>query len=154
MWDFVMCNRFFSTILKCWLPIFDVIGESVVAAGYPLSTESLVTHNRTPMLSKGCVAKISERGGPLQTTCCTQSGLSGGALLRHPDQLLGIIVSNVRLDSMTMSSFSFAVSVEDFKRPVTKYIETKGITLLLNNICVFHCHALVISIFPHFFLTH
>lgn len=113
------------------LPIV-VTGENVVAAGYPLSTESLVTHNRTPTLSMGCVAKISRRGGPLQTTCCTQSGLSGGALLRPPDQLLGIIVSNICLDSMTMPFFSFAISVEDFKGPIAKYIATKG-----NNFEVF-----------------
>lgn len=98
----------------------------MLAVGYPLSTESLVSLNSSPTLSAGCVAKISYRGGPLHTTCCTQNGLSGGALVRPPNQLVGIIVSNVRSNETTMPHFSFAVNVEDFRGPVKDYIRTKG----------------------------
>lgn len=110
-----------------------VTGETVFTAGYPLSTESLVNMNTRPTLSAGCISKISVRGGPLQTTCCTQSGVSGGALFRPPDQLLGIVVSNVRLDKTVLPSFGIAVSVEDFKTPVTQYLRTKGICFELKS---------------------
>uniref|UniRef100_A0A1B6F6G1 Peroxisomal leader peptide-processing protease n=1 Tax=Cuerna arida TaxID=1464854 RepID=A0A1B6F6G1_9HEMI len=117
-----------------------VLGEKVLTVGYPLSTESLVAANRTPTLTAGCVAKLSQRGGPIQTTCCTHSGVSGGALLRPPRQLLGIVVSNLQCDKIIMSSFNFATSVEHFRTPIHEYLIKKDPSCLqslsVNNNCV------------------
>uniref|UniRef100_A0A1B6KSY2 Peroxisomal leader peptide-processing protease n=1 Tax=Graphocephala atropunctata TaxID=36148 RepID=A0A1B6KSY2_9HEMI len=101
-----------------------VPGEKVLVAGYPLSTESRVTANWTPTLSAGCVSKVSQRGGPVQTTCCTQSGVSGGALLRPPHQLLGIVSSSIQLEGVVLPSFSLAVSTEHFRTPIREYLKS------------------------------
>uniref|UniRef100_A0A1B6JAH7 Peroxisomal leader peptide-processing protease n=1 Tax=Homalodisca liturata TaxID=320908 RepID=A0A1B6JAH7_9HEMI len=117
-----------------------VLGEKVLTVGYPLSTENLVAANRTPTLTAGCVAKLSQRGGPIQTTCCTHGGVSGGALLRPPSQLLGIVVSNLQCNKVIMSSFNFAISVEHFRTPFREYLVTKDPSCLqslsVNNTTV------------------
>ncbi|XP_069681475.1 peroxisomal leader peptide-processing protease [Periplaneta americana] len=68
-----------------------VKGEPVVAAGFPLFSED---DNLLPTVTRGVVAHVSDPAAVLQTTCCIQSGASGGPLFRHTGELLGIVSCN------------------------------------------------------------
>lgn len=103
-------------------------GEAVIAAGFPLLSEREDPSLR-PTLVHGCVARTCPF--MLQTTCCVQSGASGGAVLRD-GKLLGVVVCNAR-DSNTGALFphvNFAVPVGAFQSNVLKYIETGKLSFL------------------------
>ncbi|XP_075216163.1 uncharacterized protein LOC142321728 [Lycorma delicatula] len=65
-----------------------VKGETVYCVGFPMVSTSHVT------VSKGIIANVVS-DILIQTTCCVQSGASGGAIIRPSGELVGIIVSNM-----------------------------------------------------------
>ncbi|XP_054278677.1 uncharacterized protein LOC128997122 [Macrosteles quadrilineatus] len=107
-----------------------VVGEAVFAVGFPLSTESAIIENGTPTVTGGCISKISPDGGPVHVSCCIHAGLSGGALLRPPNQLLGLITSNLSTDCMIYYHYGMILSVDDFRNIIVNYIQTRDPTCL------------------------
>jgi S1-C subfamily serine protease len=73
----------------------------VIAAGFSLFSED---DNVRPTVTRGVVAHVSDPVAVLQTTCCVQSGASGGALFRCTGDLLGIISCNT-VDTNTGALF-------------------------------------------------
>ncbi|XP_063227436.1 peroxisomal leader peptide-processing protease isoform X2 [Bacillus rossius redtenbacheri] len=70
-----------------------VVGEEVLAAGFPIFSEDGVL----PTVTQGVVARVQGPGPSfLQTTCCVQSGASGGAVLARSDRLLAVVVCNIK----------------------------------------------------------
>ncbi|KPJ03191.1 Peroxisomal leader peptide-processing protease [Papilio xuthus] len=71
-------------------------GESVVAAGYPYFSEDNLSSLR-PTVTSGHVNNAAP--SMLQTSCCVQSGFSGGPIFRLGNgraEVLGVIVSNAK----------------------------------------------------------
>ncbi|XP_014234434.1 peroxisomal leader peptide-processing protease [Trichogramma pretiosum] len=107
-------------------------GASVLAAGYPFFGSEL---------SASCSLGTVSRSEPaiLQTTCCVQSGSSGGPVLAcgggslAPPEIVGIVVSNAVTASGDPSArrlyprFNMAVPVEAFREPLRRYIETEDV---------------------------
>ncbi|PSN44301.1 Peroxisomal leader peptide-processing protease [Blattella germanica] len=68
-------------------------GDPVIAAGFPLFSEE---ENNRPTLTRGIVAHLSEPMAMMQTTCCIQSGASGGALFGSTGEVVGLISCNTQ----------------------------------------------------------
>ncbi|XP_013137347.1 PREDICTED: peroxisomal leader peptide-processing protease-like isoform X2 [Papilio polytes] len=73
-------------------------GEAVVAAGYPYFSEDKLAALR-PTVTRGHVNNAAP--SMLQTSCCVQSGFSGGPIFRlggdaGSAEVLGVIVSNAK----------------------------------------------------------
>lgn len=88
--------------------------------GYPLSPQSL-------SISLGNVSKIS--GDALHTTCCVQSGNSGGPVVRWPTgELLGIVVCNVicPVNGQTRPRLNLAVPATVLSGPLKDFVKTRG----------------------------
>ncbi|KAF5283849.1 hypothetical protein FQA39_LY04669 [Lamprigera yunnana] len=70
-------------------------GQEVFAAGFPLFPRYLMLN---PSLTKGFVSQVQEYS--LKTTATVLPGSSGGAILNTDGKLLGIIVSNTKMNGV------------------------------------------------------
>lgn len=70
-------------------------GQEIFAAGYPLFPRNLMI---SPSLTKGYVSQVHDFS--LKTTATVLPGSSGGAILNGQGKLLGIIVSNSKMDDV------------------------------------------------------
>ncbi|XP_049876920.1 peroxisomal leader peptide-processing protease isoform X2 [Pectinophora gossypiella] len=75
-------------------------GESVLAAGYPYFNETNL-EDLKPTVTSGHINNASP--SMIQTSCCVQSGFSGGPIFRltktNSVEVLGIIVSNAKTET-------------------------------------------------------
>lgn len=100
-------------------------GEIVIGAGYPFFSSTL------PTVTRGNISRVSKC--MLQTTCCVQSGSSGGPIVRsNTSELLGIIVCNVITSTTLYPKLNMAVPASIIKGPIDDYIKTQRINLLLT----------------------
>jgi hypothetical protein len=97
----------------------------VIAAGFSLFSED---DNVRPTVTRGIVTRVSDPVAMLQTTCCVQSGASGGALFRCTGDLVGLISCNV-MDTCTGALFpriNMAVPASVLTKPLNDYLHTGG----------------------------
>lgn len=117
-------------------------GETVLAAGFPLfsergepSSDSSVARAPAPLVSRGEVSGWwPSAPSQILTTCCVQSGASGGPLLRpRPDgslAVIGILVCNAQLgsgrDAVVYPHVNFALWADALAAPIQAFIESGG----------------------------
>ncbi|CAH2042681.1 unnamed protein product, partial [Iphiclides podalirius] len=106
-------------------------GEPVLAAGYPFFSETHLRELR-PTVTSGRVTNASP--SMMHTSCCVQSGFSGGPIFRLSGgraEVLGVVVSTAK--SHTGASYPYvnmAAPVRAFIRPLQNFILDKDITKL------------------------
>ncbi|KAJ0173936.1 hypothetical protein K1T71_010082 [Dendrolimus kikuchii] len=113
-------------------------GESVLAAGYPYFNEHNL-EDLTPTVTSGHINNVSP--SMLQTSCCVQSGFSGGPIYRitskNSVEVLAIIVSNAKTETGACYPFiNMAVPARVFKNLIQQFIADRDVTklnLLENN---------------------
>jgi S1-C subfamily serine protease len=96
-----------------------------MAAGFSLFSEE---DNVRPTVTRGIVTLVSDPMAMLQTTCCVQSGASGGALFRCTGDLVGIISCNI-MDSSTGATFpriNMAVPANVLVEPLNDFLRSGG----------------------------
>ncbi|KAF7996762.1 hypothetical protein HCN44_002408 [Aphidius gifuensis] len=92
-------------------------GETVIAAGFPFFSSTL------PTITRGNISSVSIN--MIQTTCCVQSGASGGPIVRpSTGELLGIIVCNVITSTTLYPKLNMAIPASIIKGPIDEYINT------------------------------
>ncbi|OWR48404.1 peroxisomal leader peptide-processing protease-like isoform X2 [Danaus plexippus] len=99
-------------------------GESVLAAGFPYFNETNLEELK-PTVTSGHVNNVSP--SLIQTTCCVQSGFSGGPIFRITKELkvevLGTIVSNAKTETGASYPYiNMAVPTKAFIRLVQHFI--------------------------------
>ncbi|XP_053614322.1 peroxisomal leader peptide-processing protease isoform X2 [Plodia interpunctella] len=109
-----------------------VKGESVLAAGYPYFSERDLEPLR-PAVTSGHVNTASP--SLLQTSCCVQSGFSGGPIFRitqnNAVEVLGIIASSAKTQTgACYPNINMAVPVTAFAKLITNFLEEKDISKL------------------------
>lgn len=98
---------------------FYILGELVICAGFPFFSSTL------PTITRGNVSNVS--ACMLQTTCCVQSGASGGPIVRFDTgELLGMVVCNVISSNTLYPRLNMAIPAAVFKDPINEYIKTGG----------------------------
>ncbi|CAB3257912.1 unnamed protein product [Arctia plantaginis] len=108
-------------------------GESVLAAGFPYYNEYDLT-NLMPTITSGHVNTVSP--SMIQTSCCVQSGFSGGPIFRitrpkNVVEVIGIIAINVTSDGGACFPYiNMAVPVTVFSSLLAQYILEKDETKL------------------------
>ncbi|XP_026743798.1 peroxisomal leader peptide-processing protease-like [Trichoplusia ni] len=114
-------------------------GESVLAAGFPYYNEFDLT-NLIPTITSGHVNTVSP--SMVQTSCCVQSGFSGGPIFRVTGsnnlvEVIGIIAINVTSDGGACFPYvNMAVPVTVFSELLAQYILDKDeskLTSIENN---------------------
>jgi S1-C subfamily serine protease len=116
--DIIAIKTFLCLLLK-------PTGEPVVAAGCSLFSED---DNVRPTVTRGIVTRVSNPVAMLQTTCCVQSGASGGALFRCTGDLLGLICCNI-MDTCNGALFpriNMAVPASVLAEPLNDFLRTGG----------------------------
>ncbi|CAH1640459.1 unnamed protein product [Spodoptera littoralis] len=103
-------------------------GESVLAAGFPYFNEFDLT-NLIPTITSGHVNTVSP--SMIQTSCCVQSGFSGGPIFRitkpkNRVEVLGIIAINVTSEGGACFPYvNMAVPAAVFSHALAHYILNK-----------------------------
>uniref|UniRef100_A0A2A4K4T3 Peroxisomal leader peptide-processing protease n=1 Tax=Heliothis virescens TaxID=7102 RepID=A0A2A4K4T3_HELVI len=114
-------------------------GESVLAAGFPYYNEFNLT-NLIPTITSGHVNTVSP--SMIQTSCCVQSGFSGGPIVRvtrpkNRVEVIGIIAINVTSAGGACFPYvNMAVPVTVFSHALAHYILDKDeskLALIENN---------------------
>jgi len=94
-------------------------GEPVVSVGFPFSSSI------RPTISAGVVSKSMDCA--LLTTCCVQSGTSGGPIVsRVTGEMLGMIVCNMVSsdDTVLYPRINLAVPAAMLSGPLREYLRT------------------------------
>lgn len=105
-------------------------GEPVVSVGFPFSSSI------RPTISGGVVSKSMDCA--LLTTCCVQSGTSGGPIIsRTTGDMLGMIVCNVLSSDGTVlyPRMSLAVPAGTLSGPLREYLRTDNLDVLRGFTC-------------------
>lgn len=105
-------------------------GEPVVSVGFPFSSSV------RPTVSGGVVSKPMDCA--LLTTCCVQSGASGGPIVsRATGEMLGMIVCNVLSSDGTVlyPRMSLAVPATTLSGPLREYLRTDNPDVLRAFTC-------------------
>ncbi|KAF9422352.1 hypothetical protein HW555_001942 [Spodoptera exigua] len=106
----------------------DRMRESVLAAGFPYFNEFDLT-NLIPTITSGHVNTVSP--SMIQTSCCVQSGFSGGPIFRitrpkNRVEVLGIIAINVTSEGGACFPYvNMAVPAPVFSHAIANYILNK-----------------------------
>ncbi|XP_048509673.1 peroxisomal leader peptide-processing protease isoform X3 [Athalia rosae] len=93
-----------------------------------------------PTITRGRVSRVS--AGMLQTSCCIQSGISGGPVIAYPTgALLGIVVCNATSagSKALFPRVNMAVPVTVFRDPITEYLRTQDTSKPLSSNEVTSC---------------
>ncbi|XP_029172802.1 peroxisomal leader peptide-processing protease [Nylanderia fulva] len=107
-----------------------VKGEPVVSVGFPFSSSI------RPTISSGVVSKSMDCA--LLTTCCAQSGTSGGPIVsRATGEMLGMIVCNALSSdgAVLYPRMSLAVPAATVDRPLREYLRTDNPDVLRAFTC-------------------
>ncbi|KAM0726759.1 Peroxisomal leader peptide-processing protease [Formica fusca] len=107
-----------------------VKGESVVSVGFPFSSSV------RPTISSGVISKSMDCA--LLTTCCAQSGTSGGPIIsRATGEMLGMIVCNALSSdgAVLYPRMSLAVPAAVMDRPLQEYLRTDNPDVLRAFTC-------------------
>lgn len=101
-------------------------GDNVIAAGFPFFNENHL-HDIRPTISAGHVSNVSPT--MMQTSCCVQSGFSGGPIYKlthqsHKIELVGVIVCNAQTQDLKACYpfINLAVPVHAFKGFILEYM--------------------------------
>ncbi|KAI8419783.1 hypothetical protein MSG28_008443 [Choristoneura fumiferana] len=101
-------------------------GESILAAGYPYFNENNL-EGLKPNVTVGHINNVSP--SMIQTSCCVQSGFSGGPIFRLIDtqvEVLGVIVSNAKTTTGACYPYiNMAVPARAFVDSVQQFITDK-----------------------------
>ncbi|XP_046753280.1 peroxisomal leader peptide-processing protease [Diprion similis] len=104
--------------------------DEVVCAGFPLFS-SRDQPQILPTVTRGRVSQVSD--GMLQTSCCIQSGTSGGPVAAWPGgELVGIIVCNATSagNKALFPRVNMAVPATIFEEPIREYLRTQDVKRL------------------------
>ncbi|XP_060805643.1 peroxisomal leader peptide-processing protease [Amyelois transitella] len=107
-------------------------GEPVLAAGYPYFSERDLEPLR-PTVTSGHVNSTSP--SLLHTSCCVQSGFSGGPIFRvtkdNAVEVLGIIVSSAKThNGACYPNINMAVPVRAFAQLLNNFLQDKDVSKL------------------------
>lgn len=81
-------------------------------------------------MTRGIVSRVTRPAHAVATTCCIQSGHSGGPLLRPEDlKILGMVVSNAKeaRSGAIHPRINMAVPAMALREPIEEYLRTQGI---------------------------
>lgn len=82
-------------------------------------------------ISQGTISHLDKKG-PLHITSFVHPGASGGAIVKPPNQLVGIIVCNSKVGNCDLPQFSMGLSVTDFYQPLKQYLDTDGMYFIFK----------------------
>nr|CAD7446444.1 unnamed protein product [Timema bartmani] len=111
-------------------------GDQVVAAGFPLFSERDLPY-LLPTITRGVVSHVAGGGSAiLHTTCCVQSGASGGAVLRLGDglplRLVALVACNIQEQGSgaLFPHVNLAVPATVMAAPLAGYRATRDVKFL------------------------
>lgn len=95
--------------------------------GYPLfSFKNPTIHG--PTVTYGHISNIFDKA-MIVASCASNSGSSGGALVKRNGELVGLISSNVMVEDALVPHLTVVVPFSVFVEPIREFIKTKSKTI-------------------------
>lgn len=105
--------------------IIRVVGEPVYMIGYPLfSYKNHTVHG--PSVTYGHIANIYDEA-MIVAACASNSGSSGGALMRRNGELIGIVSNNLMARELLVPHMTVVIPTSVFIQPIRNFSRSKGI---------------------------
>lgn len=99
-------------------------GQMVYNAGFPFFVNFHLKHDFNPSIFQGRIIKCSP--GAIMSDGCVQAGQSGGPMFDESGSVLGICVSNIKMDNVIYPNCNTAVPISDIRDTLEQYAKTDG----------------------------
>uniref|UniRef100_A0A1B0B5E8 Peroxisomal leader peptide-processing protease n=1 Tax=Glossina palpalis gambiensis TaxID=67801 RepID=A0A1B0B5E8_9MUSC len=106
------------------------LGQRIYNAGFPYFVNFNLKYDFNPSIFQGRVIRFTP--ALIMSDGCVQAGQSGGAMFNERGNLMGICVSNIKVDETVYPNFNSAVPVISIRSILEDYAQTNDIRKLNN----------------------
>uniref|UniRef100_A0A1B0GCB1 Peroxisomal leader peptide-processing protease n=1 Tax=Glossina morsitans morsitans TaxID=37546 RepID=A0A1B0GCB1_GLOMM len=106
------------------------LGQRVYNAGFPCFVNFNLKYDFNPSIFQGRVIRFTP--AVIMSDGCVQAGQSGGPMFNEHGNMMGICVSNIKVDETVYPNFNSAVPVISIRSILEDYAQTDDIRILNN----------------------
>uniref|UniRef100_A0A1A9V209 Peroxisomal leader peptide-processing protease n=1 Tax=Glossina austeni TaxID=7395 RepID=A0A1A9V209_GLOAU len=106
------------------------LGQRVYNAGFPYFANFNLKYDFNPSIFQGRVIRFTP--AVIMSDGCVQAGQSGGPMFNEHGNIMGICVSNIKVDETVYPNFNSAVPVISIRSILEDYAQTNDIRILNN----------------------
>uniref|UniRef100_A0A1A9WJX7 Peroxisomal leader peptide-processing protease n=1 Tax=Glossina brevipalpis TaxID=37001 RepID=A0A1A9WJX7_9MUSC len=106
------------------------LGQRVYNAGFPYFLNFNLKYDFNPSIFQGRVIRYTP--AIIMSDGCVQAGQSGGPMLDKQGNLMGVCVSNMKVDDKVYPNFNTAVPIISIRSILEDYAQTNDIRVLNN----------------------
>lgn len=105
-------------------------GQTVFNAGFPYFVNFNLKYDFNPSIFQGRIIKCSP--GAIMSDGSVQAGQSGGPMFDQNGQILGVCVSNIKLENVVYPNINTAVPIYEIRSILEEYAKTNDVAVLNN----------------------
>lgn len=106
------------------------VGQMVYNAGFPYYVNFSFRHDFNPSIFQGRVIKCDT--GAIMSDGSVQAGQSGGPMFDQNGCILGVCVSNIKLDDVVYPNINTAIPICDIRNTLQQFARTNDLNVLSN----------------------
>ncbi|KAH8400914.1 hypothetical protein KR009_001795 [Drosophila setifemur] len=106
------------------------LGQTVFNAGFPYYVNFRFKHDFNPSIFQGRIIKCDT--GAIMSDGSVQAGQSGGPMFDQNGCILGVCVSNIKMDDIIYPNINTAVPICDIRNTLQQFARTNDVKVLGN----------------------
>ncbi|XP_016974347.1 uncharacterized protein LOC108041076 [Drosophila rhopaloa] len=106
------------------------LGQMVFNAGFPYYVNFSYKHDFNPSIFQGRIIKCDT--GAIMSDGSVQAGQSGGPMFDQNGCILGVCVSNIKLDDIVYPNINTAIPICDIRNTLQQFARTNDVAVLSN----------------------
>ncbi|XP_002043129.2 uncharacterized protein LOC6618881 [Drosophila sechellia] len=106
------------------------LGQMVYNAGFPYYVNFSFRHDFNPSIFQGRIIKCDT--GAIMSDGSVQAGQSGGPMFDQNGCILGVCVSNIKLDDVVYPNINTAIPICDIRNTLQQFARTNDLNVLSN----------------------
>ncbi|XP_017070480.2 uncharacterized protein LOC108107448 [Drosophila eugracilis] len=114
------------------------LGQMVYNAGFPFFVNFSFKHDFNPSIFQGRIIKCDT--GAIMSDGSVQAGQSGGPMFDQSGCILGVCVSNIKLDDVVYPNINTAIPICDIRNTLQQFARTNDVKVLSNLVASPNVH--------------
>ncbi|XP_013100228.2 peroxisomal leader peptide-processing protease [Stomoxys calcitrans] len=107
------------------------LGQTVYNAGFPYFVNFNLKYDFNPSIFQGRIIKYTPAA--IMSDGCVQAGQSGGPMFDEHGNIMGVCVSNIKMDKVVYPNINNAIPIVTIRSILENYAKTNDV-LVLNNL--------------------